>query len=143
MTILTLSFFFLLLAIALLAYAELSIPTELTNMKFIIQPNPAFSGAFLLTAPSTCPSHNGQPLPSFSIPCANNATAQTLLRDFTQPAPQAVDEPPVNLNRQTAEIGPGPIGNFTVTIRNSDGTIDDQYDCANYSTAQYLTRNFR
>ena len=140
---LTLSFFFFLLALALLAGAELSLPTELTNMKFIIQPNPAFSGAFLLTAPSTCAAHNGQPLPSFTIPCANNATAQDLRRQLTQPAPVAVDSPPVNLHHQTASIGRGPIGNFTVTIRNSDGSVADQYDCANLSTAKYLTRNFR
>ena len=127
MITLTLSFFFLLLAIALLAYAELSLPTELPNMKFIIHPNPRFSGAFLLG----------------SIPCANNATAHTLRRELTQPAPQAVDTPPVNLNRQTATITNGPIGNFTVTIYNSDGSVDDSYDCQNYATAQYLTRNFR
>ena len=143
MTTLTLSFLFLLLAIALLAYAELSIPTELTNMNFTIQPNPAFSGAFLLTKPESKGVLTGATYPSFSIPCANNATAQTLLRDLTQPAPQAVDEPPVNLNRQTATITNGPIGNFTVTIYNSDGTVDDSYDCQNYATAQYLTRNFR
>ena len=140
---LTLAFLFLLLAVALLAYAELSLPTELPIMKFIIQPNPRFSGAFLLTAPSTCPAHKGQPLPSFNIPCANNATAHTLRRELTQPAPQAVDSPPANLNRQTASITANLSGNYTVTVRNLDGSIADCYDCRNWSTAKYLTRNFR
>jgi len=141
--VLTLSFFFFFLALALLAFAELSLPTELPIMKFIIQPNPRFSGAFLLTAPSTCSAHKGQPLPSFSIPCANDATAHTLRRELTGSAPQAVDSPPVNLNHQTASITANLSGNYTVTVRNLDGSIADRYDCRNWSTAQYLTRNFR
>jgi hypothetical protein len=141
--LLTLAFLFLLLAVALLAYAELSLPTELPIMKFIIQSNPRFSGAFLLTAPSTCSTHKGQPLPSFNIPCANNATAHTLRRELTSPASQAVDTPPVNFNRQTASITANLSGNYTVTVRNLDGSIADRYDCRNWSTAQYLTRNFR
>ncbi len=100
-------------------------------MKFTIHPNPSFSGAFFLNI-------NG-----FDLRCANNATARYLKRQLTQPVPQAVDSPPVNLNQQTAKITSGPIGNFTVTIYNFDGTIDDSYDCQNLSTAKYLTRNFR
>ena len=131
MTMLTLSFFFFLLALALIAGAELSLPTELTNMKFTIQPSPLFSGAYLLQGANT------------SIPCANNATAQDLRRQLTQPAPVAVDSPPANPDGQHATITRGPIGNFTVTVYNCDGSVADSYDCQNYSTAQYLTRNFR
>ena len=136
MIMLTLSFFFLLLAVALLAYAELSIPTELTNMNFTIQPSPLFAGAYNLIVQCS-------PKEKLTFPCANLATAQDWRRQLTQPAPQAVDEPPVNPDGQHATITRGPIGNFTVTIYNSDGSIDDSYDCHNYATAQYLTRNFR
>ena len=101
-------------------------------MKLTIQPNPRFSGAFFLNI-------NG----NNAYPCANNATARYLKQQLTQPAPQAVDTPPVNLNRQTATITNGPIGNFTVTIYNPNGSVDDSYDCQNYATAQYLTRKFR
>jgi len=104
-------------------------------MKLTIQPHPSFryAGAYLLRTNNV----------GYGVWCANNATAQTLRRQLTQCAPRAVDSPPVNLNQQTAKITSGPIGNFTVTIYNFDGSIDDAYDCQNLSTAKYLTRNFR
>ena len=128
---LTLAFLFLLLAVALLAYAELSLPTELPIMRYSIQPSPQFSGAFILCGGDT------------PIPCANFSSAKDTLRSLTQPAPQAIDEPSVKKGQQTSSITANRSGNFTVTIRNLDGTIADQYDCRNWATAEYLTRDYR